>query len=94
MDKRLDRIEAQLDKMNELLGEYNVQLAIHVEGVVQNRTHISKVEMQITKLEKELDKITVHVHEVQGIGKFLKWIAAGTGFVLSVLGVLQLLGVI
>ena len=87
INKRLDRIEKQLDSINDRLIEYNTQLAIHIEGVIQNRTHIAKI-------EKELDEVVGHVHEVQGVGKAFKWTAAAVAFCLSLGGLLKMLGVI
>ena len=74
MKERFDRIETRLDKIDEHLMEYNKQLAVHIEGVVQNRKHIAKLEIDV-------DEITAHVHEVKGVGKFFKYLGISISLV-------------
>lgn len=87
MENRLDRIETQLDKINDHLMQYNAQLTIHIEGTVQNREHIKT-------LEKMVNDIISHVHEVRGIAKFLKFIGAGIALAATIVGMLDIIGVI
>lgn len=87
MKERFDRIETRLDKIDEHLMEYNKQLAVHIEGVVQNRKHIAKLEIDV-------DEITAHVHEVKGVGKFFKYLGISISLVGGFLGILKILGVL
>lgn len=86
-DDRFDKIEAKLDKIDEHLGEYNKQLAIHIAGVQQNRTSIDK-------MDGELEYVTTHVHEVQGGIKLLKIVGITLSVLAGSLGLLKGLGVI
>ena len=87
MERRLDRIESQLEKMNEHLIEYNKQLAIHIEATDLNRK-------QISKLEEEVDFVNGHVHEVQGGMKLLKIVGIIVAIIGGSLGILKATGVI
>lgn len=71
IDKLHDKFDARLDVVNERLDEYNKQLAVHIEGTVQNREIAQKHSAAIEKISSELVVVVNHVNFMQNIKQFL-----------------------
>jgi hypothetical protein len=74
--KKLDRVDERLDKVDKNLAVYNEQLKLHIEGVVQNRKAIQKLDESMKPLNK-------HVHMVEGGLKLIGIISLLSGIALA-----------
>jgi len=78
-----------LDKHSEMLTKHNEVLIKNTQIVDEHQRRSTALEKQFDKhndetngkfkeLDDDLEEVKEHIHNVQGVGKLLKWIGFGT----------------
>lgn len=56
-DKRLDKIDSELDRMNNNLNDYNADLRVHIAGTIQNRESIAELKKSNDIFQEQLSEL-------------------------------------
>lgn len=79
--EKIDKLDDRLDSVEKHLAVYNAELKTHIEGVVQNRSFVKKIDQDIQPLKK-------HVYMVEGGLKLLGILSLLSGLAYSVFKIL------
>lgn len=72
LEQKIDAIAKAQNETNVHMAVYNEQLKIHIEGVVQTRTLISK-------LDEKVEPVVSFYNLTVTVFKIIKWVAGITG---------------
>jgi hypothetical protein len=100
MDDRLSRIESQLERLNEDVGEIKIVMTRNTASLEEHmrrsdalETYVQKVEEHLTEgvIKKDLEPIKKHVNQVTWAIKGIFWFVGIVGSILITLKQLEVI---
>ena len=80
-----DKILTKLDLIGNDIGEMKVTQAVHTTQLVEHMRRTELLEKRQEDLEEEIEPVTAHLHNLQGVKKLILIVS-------SILGLIILLG--
>ena len=89
--KSLDRQWESLEKIRAEQAVQNETLARNTSTLEEHHRRSLALEEQVKLLKAEVDPIKTHVHNLEGVGKFMRILGYSAGAITAVYGVFKLI---